>query len=79
MYRQQGTESVGDLTKTGEDIRKAVDVVTGRKFCSSCHAYQLLESGKEVLIASGRHKRWKCANCLKRISARKYESKSKEK
>jgi transposase-like protein len=69
--------NVGDLTKTGEQIRKAVDAITGKKYCSSCHSYQVVEGGKEVLISNGRHKRWKCVNCLKRISARKYESKSK--
>lgn len=66
---------MGELTKTASEIKTASEKLTGRKYCSSCHAYQLSEGGKDVLITSGRHTRWKCAKCLASISARKYESK----
>jgi transposase-like protein len=72
---QQGMENVSD--KTGDEIRKATQNITGRKYCSSCHTYQLLEGGKDVLISNGRHTRWKCAKCIKQISQRKYQSKEK--
>jgi len=68
---------MGELTKTAAEIRRASEKLTGRKYCASCHAYQLSEGGKEVLISSGRHSRWKCANCLANSSARKYQSKEK--
>jgi hypothetical protein len=66
---------VGDLTKTAEDIKKAQEKITGRKFCSSCHSYKLIDGGKDLPITSGKSTRWKCASCIARISARKYESK----
>lgn len=66
---------MGELTKTAAEIKKASEKITGRKYCASCHAFQLLEGGKDVLITGGRHTRWKCAKCLASTSARKYESK----
>jgi len=74
----QGMADVGELTKTYEEIRKATQSITGRKYCSSCHAFQLVEGGKEVPIATGKRTRWKCANCLKNASARKYQAKEKK-
>jgi len=68
---------VGELTKTHAEIRKATQNITGRKYCSSCHAFQIMEGGKEVPTATGKRTRWKCANCLKNISAKKYQSKPK--
>jgi len=68
-----------DLTAIGEQIRKAADKVSGRKYCSSCHAYQLIDGGKDVLITNGRHTRWKCVKCIKRISEAKYASKKEKK
>jgi hypothetical protein len=38
-----------------------------------------MDGGKEVPIATGKRTRWKCANCLKNASARKYQSKEKKK
>lgn len=68
----------GDLTATSKRIKEVADKLTGRKYCSSCHAYQLPEGGKDVLITSGRHTRWKCVKCIKRISEAKYASKKEK-
>jgi transposase-like protein len=49
----------------------------GKKYCSSCTSYQP-DIGGEMLVVGSRHRpirRWKCAQCLAKISKAKYSSK----
>lgn len=48
----------------------------GKKYCSSCTSYKSEIGGEFVLTGKGKKiKRWKCANCVARISQTKYASK----
>lgn len=59
-----------------DDITEKV-LDRGKKYCSSCTSYQS-EIGGEVLVVGSRHRpvrRWKCAQCIAKISKAKYSSK----
>lgn len=47
------------------------------KYCSSCISYKPIETGKVVQTANKKIKRFKCADCLARASARRYEGSKK--
>jgi len=49
-----------------------------RRYCSSCVSYQPVEGGMIVETASKSVRRWKCATCIKRVSERKLQSKTKK-
>ena len=41
--------------------------MTEKKYCSSCLAFRLAETGKMVHTASRHIKRFKCAHCLSKL------------
>jgi len=48
------------------------------RYCSSCISYQPADTGQVIQTAHKSIKRWKCANCLKKISHQKFSSKDKK-
>jgi len=69
---------VSEITVTHAEIRKAHEKLMERKYCSSCHAYKMIDGGKDVPYANGKRTRWQCLNCHKKISERKYQSKKEK-
>jgi len=45
-----------------EDVKKAEERITGKKYCSNCGKYSSIEGGGSVI--SNRRSRWKCAKCM---------------
>ena len=45
-----------------EDVKKAEERSTGKKYCSNCGKYSSIEGGGSVI--SNRRPRWKCAKCM---------------
>ena len=45
-----------------EDVKKAAERITGKKYCSNCGKYSSIEGGGSVI--SNRRARWKCAKCM---------------
>ena len=45
-------------------------------YCSSCLSFKPFKTGKVIKTAHKNLKRFKCAECLAKISARRYEGKS---
>ena len=43
------------------------------KYCSSCMTYKPIDTGRTIATANKNVKRFACANCLEKTSARKYE------
>ena len=63
------------LNLESDILEKVLD--RGKKYCSSCTSYQP-DIGGQMLVVGSRHRpirRWKCANCLAKISKAKYSSK----
>jgi uncharacterized protein YlaI len=44
------------------------------KYCSSCLRYKSVDTGRIVITANKNVKRFKCKECLDRISSRLYET-----
>jgi MinD superfamily P-loop ATPase len=45
-------------------------------YCSSCLSYKPFDAGQVIQTAHKNLKRFKCAECLAKISARRYQGKS---
>ena len=45
-----------------EDVKKAEERITGKKYYSNCGKYSSIEGGGSVI--SNRRPRWKCAKCM---------------
>ena len=43
------------------------------KYCSSCMTYKPIETGRIIQTSNKNVRRFSCANCLAKVSTRKYE------
>lgn len=43
------------------------------KYCSSCMTYKPIDTGRMINTANKNVRRFSCASCLAKVSARKYE------
>lgn len=67
-----------ELMETYEAVHAAQDRILQKKFCSSCQNMKPIETGKFITTANRNVRRWKCGDCLTRISSRIYQTKEKE-
>jgi len=58
------------MTNTLEQVRKSEHSILGTRWCGHCQSTRKVGGGQWIVRNDGRHRRWKCADCVQRAKER---------